>query len=129
MPSKVYKDYKIYCCFALNRLVGELNIDLYQDGLEDKIDGILKETDAHLTKEEIKHEIRSNHYMTNKVIDKLVEDGLVTVTKEGKVYKIRITKEGVLHIRMYNKFYKQIYNEHIKEHYQYRGLPHWFIKA
>ncbi|MFQ6059982.1 MAG: hypothetical protein ACE5KV_01630 [Thermoplasmata archaeon] len=129
MPSKVYKDYKIYCCFALNRLVGELNIDLYQDGLEEKIDGVLENSEAFLTKEDIKHEIRSNHYMTNKVIEKLAEDGFIEVTKEGKIYKIKITKKGVLHVRMYNRFYKQIYDEQIREHYRYRGLPHWFLKG
>lgn len=129
MPSKVYKDYKIYCCFALNRLVGELDIDLYQVDLEEKLDDILEASSTYLTKEDIKHEIRSNHYMTNKVIDQLVEDGFVVVTKVEKSYRITITKKGVLHIRKYNTFYKQIYSDQIKEHYKFRELPHWFIKA
>lgn len=129
MPSKVYKDYKIYMCFALNRLVGELDLDLYQDGMEDKVDDILENTDSYLTKEDIKHEIRSNHYMTNKVIDKLVEDGLVKVEKVEKSYRITITRDGLLHIRKYNTFYKQIYADQIREHYRFRELPHWFIKA
>jgi predicted transcriptional regulator len=129
MPSKVYKDYKIYCCFALNRLVGELDIDLYQVDLEEKLDDILKASTTYLTKEDIKHEIRSNHYMTNKVIDQLVEDGFVEVKKVEKSYRITITKKGVLHIRKYNTFYKQIYSDQIKEHYKFRELPHWFIKA
>lgn len=129
MPSKVYKDYKIYMCFALNRLVSELGIDLYQDGLEDKIEEILQNSDSYLTKEDIKHEIRSNHYMTNKVIDRLVAEGLIRVEKVSKSYRIRITREGVLHIRKYNTFYKQIYADQIKEHYRFRELPYWFIKA
>jgi predicted transcriptional regulator len=129
MPSKVYKDYKIYCCFALNRLVGELDIDLYQVDLEEKLDDILKGSSTYMTKEDIKHEIRSNHYMTNKVIDQLVEDGFVEVVKVEKSYRITITKKGVLHIRKYNTFYKQIYSDQIKEHYKFRELPHWFIKA
>ncbi len=129
MPSKVYKDYKIYCCFALNRLVGELDIDLYQEDLEEKLDGILNNDDSYLTKEDIKHEIRSNHYMTNKVIDQLVEDGFVEINKVEKSYRITITKKGVLHIRKYNTFYKQIYSDQIKEHYKFRELPHWIIKA
>jgi predicted transcriptional regulator len=129
MPSKAYKDYKIYMCFALNRLVGELDIDLYQDGLEEKIDDILNKSDSFLTKEDIKHEIRSNHYMTNKVIDKLAEDGLIEINKVEKLYRITLTNKGVLHIRNYNTFYKQIYADQIKEHYRFRGLPHWFIKA
>lgn len=129
MPSKVYKDYKIYCCFALNRLVGELDIDLYQEGLEEKVDDILDSSNSYLTKEDIKHEIRSNHYMTNKVIDQLVEDGFVEINKLEKSYRITITKKGVLHIRKYNTFYKQIYSDQIKEHYKFRELPHWIIKA
>ena len=129
MPSKVYKDYKIYCCFALNRLVGELDIDLYQEGLEEKLDDILDSSNSYLTKEDIKHEIRSNHYMTNKVIDQLVEDGFVEISKVEKSYRITITKKGVLHIRKYNTFYKQIYSDQIKEHYKFRELPHWIIKA
>lgn len=129
MPSKVYKDYKIYCCFALNRLVGELDIDLYQEDLEEKLDDILNNDDSYLTKEDIKHEIRSNHYMTNKVIDQLVEDGFVEINKLEKSYRITITKKGVLHIRKYNTFYKQIYSDQIKEHYKFRELPHWIIKA
>ncbi|MEE9115352.1 MAG: hypothetical protein V3U09_00450 [Thermoplasmata archaeon] len=129
MPSKVYKDYKIYCCFALNRLVGELDIDLYQEDLEEKLDDILNNDDSYLTKEDVKHEIRSNHYMTNKVIDQLVEDGFVEINKVEKTYRIMITKKGVLHIRKYNTFYKQIYSDQIKEHYKFREMPHWFIKA
>jgi predicted transcriptional regulator len=109
--------------------VGELDIDLYQVDLEEKIDDILNDSPAHLTKEDIKHEIRSNHYMTNKVIDQLIEDGFIEVTKDGKAYKIKITKKGVLHIRQYNTFYKQIYADQIKDHFKYRELPHWFIKA
>ncbi len=125
MPS-VYKDYKVYCCFALNRLVAELGIDLYQDGLEEKVDDILGRSDASVSKEDIKHEIRSNHYMTNKVIDQLVADGFVTVEQEGGRYRIRITKEGLQHIRRYNAFYKKIYDEQIRDHYKYTGLPYWF---
>ncbi|MGD0818362.1 MAG: hypothetical protein ABR986_08210 [Methanomassiliicoccales archaeon] len=123
--SRSYKDHKIYSCFALNLLVSKLNIDLYQDGLEDKIDKVLAEHPDGVSKEEIKHEIRSNHFMTNKVIEKLVEDKLVTVeAKEGR-YEVRITREGVLYIRKYNEFFLSMYREQIEEHYQYRGIPHW----
>jgi predicted transcriptional regulator len=125
MPG-LYKDYKIYCCFALNRLVAELGIDLYQDGLEDKVDDILAKSDASVSKEDIKHEIRSNHYMTNKVIEQLVADGFVHVEELEGRYRIRITREGVLHIRKYNEFYKKIYEEQIRDHYKYTGLPYWF---
>lgn len=126
VPSKYYKDYKIYCCFALNRMVAELGIDLYQDDLVRKHDSILKERNFGISKEEIKHEIKSNHYMTDKVVDKLVQDGFAQIEKEGNRYSIKITKEGILHVRKYNEFYRQIYKEQIRDHYRYRGLPYWF---
>jgi|APHig6443717817_1056837.scaffolds.fasta_scaffold224499_2 predicted transcriptional regulator len=123
--SRAYKDHKIYCCFTLNRLVAELGIDLYQQDLESKLDRLLTERPHGVSKEEVKHEIRSNHFMTNKVIEKLVEDGLVTVDKEEGRYQVRITKTGVIYIRKYNEFFLSIYAEQIRDHYRYRGLPHW----
>jgi predicted transcriptional regulator len=123
--SRAYKDHKIYCCFTLNRLVAELGIDLYQQDLESKLDRLLSEIVGGVSKEEVKHEIRSNHFMTNKVIEKLVEDGLVTVDKEEGRYQVRITKTGVIYIRKYNEFFLSIYAEQIRDHYRYRGLPHW----
>jgi predicted transcriptional regulator len=126
--SRSYKDHKIYSCFALNLLVSKLDIDLYQDKLEGKIDTILAEHPDGVSKEEIKHEIRSNHFMTNKVIEKLVEDKLVTVdAREGR-YEVRITRAGVLYIRKYNEFFLSMYREQIEEHFQYRGVPHWARK-
>ncbi len=123
--SRPYKDYKIYCCFTLNRLVAELGINLYQPDLESKLDRLLNDNVPGISKEEVKHEIRSNHFMTNKVIEKLQEDGLVTVDlREGR-YQVRITRQGVLYIRKYNEFFMNIYAEQIRDHYRYRGLPHW----
>ena len=123
--SRAYKDYKIYCCFTLNRLVGELGINLYQPDLESKLDRLLTDEVKGISKEEVKHEIRSNHFMTNKVIEKLVEDGLVTVDHADNRYQVRITKAGVLYVRKYNEFFMNIYAEQIRDHYRYRGLPHW----
>ncbi len=123
--SRAYKDYKIYCCFTLNRLVGELGINLYQPDLESKLDRLLTDEVKGISQEEVKHEIRSNHFMTNKVIEKLVEDGLVTVDHADNRYQVRITKAGVLYIRKYNEFFMNIYAEQIRDHYRYRGLPHW----
>lgn len=123
--SRAYKDYKIYCCFTLNRLVAELGINLYQPDLESKLDRILNDNVPGISKEEVKQEIRSNHFMTNKVIEKLEEDGLVTVEKREGRYEVRITKRGVLYIRKYNEFFLNIYSEQIRDHYRYRGLPHW----
>jgi len=123
--SRTYKDQKIYCCFVLNRLVSELGIDLYQPDLEQKIDQVLGSQQAGISKEEIKHEIRSNHFMTNKVIERLQEDGLVVVEHLENRYQVRITRAGLLYVRKYNEFFLSIYKEQIKEHFQYRGLPHW----
>jgi predicted transcriptional regulator len=115
--SRTYKDYKIYCCFTLNRLVSELGIDLYQSGLESKIDSILAANPRGLSKEEIKH-----------VIEKLIEDGLVTLERLDGRYEVRITKAGVLYIRKYNEFFLSIYSEEIRDHYKYRGMPHWVAR-
>ena len=125
MPSRPYKDSVIYGCFVLNRLVAELDIDLHQEGLEAKIDGILAARPASISKEEVKREIRSNHVMTNKVIDALVKDSLVVVQLEEGRYRVSITKAGVLHIRKYNEFYRRIYQEQIRDHYRFRPPPYW----
>ncbi|MCK4757029.1 MAG: hypothetical protein KAS67_01110 [Thermoplasmata archaeon] len=127
MPEdRRYKDSKIYSCFVLNRLVSELGIDLYQGGLEEKLDALLIEHSRPLSKEDIKHEIRSNHYMTEKVIQALLEDGLIRMEKVEGRYRIFITKEGVLHVRKFNEFYKELYREQIKDHYRFRKMPYWF---
>jgi len=124
MPSRPYKDYVIYGCFVLNRLVSVLGIDLDQEGLEAKIDGVLAERPVSISKEEVKREIRSNHVMTNKVIDALEKDGLVRVSVEEGRYRVSITKAGVLHIRKYNEFYRRIYQEQIRDHYRFRPPPY-----
>ncbi len=123
--SKSNKDSKIYGCFTLNRLVSELGIDLYQPGLEGKLDQVMSTDRPGVSKEEIKHEIRSNHFMTNKVIEQLEQDGLVRVEKIEGRYEIKITRSGVLYVRKYNEFFLSIYEEQIREHYRYRGLPYW----
>jgi predicted transcriptional regulator len=126
MPDeRRYKDYKIYCCFVLNRLVSELGIDLYQDELESKLDRILAERPHGISKEEAKHEIRSNHYMTGKVLAHLAADGLVTVEQAEGRYVVRITRAGVLHIRRFNEFYKEMYRAQIADHYRFRRPPAW----
>jgi predicted transcriptional regulator len=123
--ARTYKDYKIYCCLALNRLVSEMGIDLYQPELESKLDQILASWPKGVSKEDIKHEIRSNHFMTNKVIEELERQGLVRVEIKDGQYEIRITKEGILYIRRYNEFFLKIYEEQIRDHYKYHGMPHW----
>jgi len=125
--SRVYKGQEIYVCLALNRLASSLNIDIHQEGLEEKLDDILQDHPG-LPKSEISYEIRSNHVMTNKVITRLEEEGYVSIEKEGKVYSIRITKSGVLHLRQFNQFYAQIYSRFIEDHYRYRQLPVWYTR-
>ncbi len=123
MPTRPYKDLIIYGCFVLNRLVSDLGINLAQEGLEGKLDGLLAARPVSITKEQVKREIRSNHYMTTKVIEYLARDGHVRVeTAEGR-YRIFLTKAGVLHVQRYNDFYRRVYQEQIRDHYAYRPPP------
>jgi predicted transcriptional regulator len=124
MPTRPYKDLVIYGCFVLNRLVSDLGIDLYQDDLEVKLGAILPEQHG-ISKEEVKREIKSNHFMTERVIEHLLKDGLVTMQEAEGRYRIRITREGVLHIRRYNEFYRKIYQEQIRDHYRFTQAPFW----
>jgi predicted transcriptional regulator len=121
-----YKDSRIYGCFVLNRLISEMGIDITQPGLEERLDELLAERARPLSKEDIKHEIKSNHYMVEKVISSLESEGLVRVEKDDVRYKIYITREGVLHARKFNAFYNELYREQIREHYRFRKMPYWF---
>jgi predicted transcriptional regulator len=124
MPSRPYKDLVIYGCFVLNRLVAGLGIDLYQENLEAKLDAILPRQ-AGISKEEVKREIKSNHFMTERVLEALLKDAYVTVEQTEGHYRVRITREGVLHIRKYNEFYRKIYQEQIRDHYRFTKAPFW----
>ncbi len=124
MPSRPYKDLVIYGCFVLNRLVVDLGIDLYQEDLATKLDAILPRQQG-ISKEQVKHEIKSNHFMTERVLEALLKDAYVTVEEAEGHYRVRITKEGVLHIRRYNEFYRKIYQEQIRDHYRFTKAPFW----
>jgi hypothetical protein len=124
MPSRPYKDLVIYGCFVLNRLVAEAGFDLYQEGLEGKLASLLENQDG-ISKEEVKREIRSNHFMTDRVIEALLKDRHVTVEQIDGRYRIRITREGVLHIRRFNEFYQKVYREQIRDHYRFARPPFW----
>ena len=124
MPSRPYKDLVIYGCFVLNRLVADLGIDLYQENLEAKLEAILPRQEG-VSKEEVKREIKSNHFMTERVLEALVKDAYVTVEQVEGHYHVRITKDGVLHIRKYNEFYRKIYQEQIRDHYRFTKAPFW----
>src|SRR5881409_2837094 len=78
MTSRPYKDLIIYGCFVLNRLVAEMGIDLYQEGLDAKLALVLPNQHG-LSKEEVKREIKSNHFMTDRVIESLEKEGHATV--------------------------------------------------
>jgi len=127
MPGdrRTHKSYELYCCFALNRLASELNLNLDQPDIEQKLDGALQ-AQKGLSKSDIQYEIKSNNFMTNKVLEKLVKEALVQVERTQAGYQIRITNAGILHVRNYNSFYWQMFNEHIKEHYRFGRLPIWF---
>jgi predicted transcriptional regulator len=126
--GRKYKDYKIYSCFVLNKLVSALGIDIYQEELEEKLDDILAKAPQELTKADIRHEIRSNHNMTEKILEELIAEELLEILKLERKYCVRITKKGVLHIRKFNEFYASIYEAQIRDHYKYQELPAWFLK-
>src|SRR5437773_11290714 len=117
MPSRPYKDLVIYGCFVLNRLVSDMGIDLYQDGLESKLDVVLP-NQRGMSKEEVKREIKSNHFMTDRVIVALENEGHATVEVVEGNYRIRITREYVFHIRLCNEFYDNLYRD------QFRAVYH-----
>src|SRR2546427_9865661 len=100
MPSRPYKDLVIYGCFVLNRLVADMGIDLYQDGLESKLEIVLP-TQRGMSKEEAKREIKSNHFMTDRVIAARQKGGHVTVEEGEGRYRIWATRQCVVHIRRY----------------------------
>ena len=124
MTSRPYKDLIIYGCFVLNRLVAEMRIDLYQEGLDAKLALVLPNQHG-LSKEEVKREIKSNHFMTDRVIESLEKEGHATVEVVEGHYRIRITREGVLHIRRFNEFYRKVYQEQIRDHYRFTKAPFW----
>ena len=121
----MYKDQKIYSCIVLNLLVSAIDIDLEQKDLEEKVDKILVKCTLRVTKADIRHEIKSNHNMTNKVLNSLVDDKLIIIIKEDKSYNVAITKKGILHIKKFNEFYSSIYRDQLKDHYRFKGLPLW----
>ena len=122
--ERQYKDYRIYSCIVLNRLASELGINLYQKDLETKLDSVL-DKEYSVTKADVMHEIRSNHKMTEKVLAFLEKEGWITIIPGERGYKIRITKEGILHLQKFNEFYIKLYEGQIRNHYKYRGEPNW----
>jgi len=124
--SRRYKDMNLYSCIVLNLLTSALGIDLAQKDLEDKIELILHRNDEGLSKSEIMHHIRSNHNMTTRILENLEEQNFITVSKDDSGYTVLPTKEGLLHVREFNRFYASIYSKQIEDHYRYIGLPAWY---
>ena len=128
MSKRSYKDMNLYSSIILNLLTSVLGIDLAQKDIEEKIEMILYKNKEGLSKSEIMHHIRSNHNMTTRILDNLEEEGYIKVEKEETGYEIYPTKEGLLHVREFNKFYASIYSKQIEDHYRYLGLPAWYRK-
>jgi len=121
-----YKSWELYTCLALNRLAEELDIDIYQPHIDDLLDKIFEKEVPSIAKVEISYEIKSNHQMTNKVLDKLIKDQMVLASKDNRTYHISITKKGVIYLRKFNSYFIALYEEMIRDHYRYRQLPKWF---
>ena len=124
MPGKKYKDYRFYAFVALNLIASTLDIDINQKGLKEKLGPILKSQEG-VSKSAIMYEIRSNHNMTNKVIDYLQDEELAVMEKVGGEYCIKITAQGIIYLREYSRFYTQIFKTEIAALYKFRATPGW----
>jgi len=118
----------LYSCIVLNLLSSALGIDLSQKDLEKKLEKILKVSKEGLSKSEIMHHIRSNHNMVTRILGDLEEKGFIEVLTSDSGYSVRPTREGILHVRDFNRFYASIYSSQIEDHYRYLGLPAWYRK-
>ena len=123
--GRTYKGYRVYAYIALARLFAELDLDLGQAGLEGKVTEVLAEGRGRVSKEEILHAIRSNSFMTDKVLEYLVVERFATVGKDDRGYDIRITPTGVAHLVRYHEFYRDLYRRELEEHYRYVRPPSW----
>jgi predicted transcriptional regulator len=126
MSNKQYKSWELYTCLALNRLAHELGIDIYQSNIEPVLNEIFQNKVPGIPKAEISYEIKSNHQMTNKVLEKLESDNLICIEKIEKKYQISITKKGVLYLRKFNVLFATMYKDQIYQHYRYQQIPNWF---
>jgi len=128
VAGKSYKDMNLYSCIVLNLLASAMGIDPQQKDLKDKLDRIMLREFEGLSKSEIMHHIRSNHNMTERILEHLREEGLIEILHEDRSYSIVPTRKGLLHVNEFNRFYSSIYSKQIEDHYRYLGLPSWYIK-
>jgi predicted transcriptional regulator len=120
-----YKGYRVYAYIALSRLFAELNLDLEQPDLAERVGVALRRYAGRVTKEEILHAIRSNSHMTEKVLAYLGAEGFATVAKDDRGYDVRITPAGAEHLRRYHRLYRELYGRELAEHYRYVRSPEW----
>lgn len=124
-----YKGYRVYAYITLARLFAELNLDLGQADLELQVAGALERYSGHVSKDEILHAIRSNSHMTDKVVEYLAGEGFALVNKDERGYNIRITLEGVRHLRKFDRLYRELFGRELREHYRYVGSPDWLAQS
>ena len=124
MPSKRYKDYRFYAFVVLNLIASALDVHIFQKNLEEIINPILEHQEG-ISKSSVMYEINSNHNMTNKVLNYLKTDGLITIDAIGSEYKIKITKRGIIYLREYSRFYITLFKTELAELYRYRPSPVW----
>lgn len=128
VAKKSYKDMNLYSCIVLNLLASAMGIDPQQKDLYKKLDLLMLQENAGLSKSEIMHHIRSNHNMTERILNHLSSEGFIEIEKDERTYKVVPTKKGLLHVGEFNKFYASIYSKQIEDHYRYIGLPAWYRK-
>jgi predicted transcriptional regulator len=124
-----YKGYRIYAYIALARLFSELDLTLDQPELERRAAEALGRYQGHVSKEEILHAIRSNSHMTDKVIEYLTDEGFANVRRDDRGYDIRITPSGALHLRQFDRLYRELYARELKEHYRFVRPPDWLTPS
>ena len=124
-PERRYKGYRVYAYIALSRLFGELNLDLEQPDLPERVRDALVGYRGRVTKEEILHAIRSNSHMTEKVLAYLSGEGFAELRRDEHGYDIRITPAGAEHLRRYHRLYRELYGRELSEHYRYLRPPEW----
>jgi hypothetical protein len=123
--ERPYQGWRVYAFIALARLFHALDLDPVQPDLLDRAEERLEDGLPRISKEEVLHAIRSNTFMTEKVIGYLVDSGFATRQGDARGYDLRITVAGVDHFRRYRRFYLDVYSRELNGHYQYSGTPDW----
>ncbi|MCI4358523.1 MAG: hypothetical protein L3J95_02525 [Thermoplasmata archaeon] len=125
MTARPYRGYRVYAYIALARLFHALDLDLQQPDLFEQAPARIENAAERVSKEEILHAIRSNSHMTDKVLAYLVEQGYATVRGDEHGYDVRITVQGVDHLKRYHALYHEMYAHELDGHYRYTGAPGW----